>query len=114
MKHVDQGDILWLDFDPSSGHEQAGTRPALVVSVRDYNRLDGFALVCPITSKRKGRRFEVPLTNAGKFSNSIVIADQIKSMDLAARNAKQAGKASMQDVDRVLGVISSILDIQVA
>jgi mRNA interferase MazF len=114
MKNVVQGDILWLDFNPSAGHEQAGTRPALVISTGAYNRLDGFALVCPITSKRKGRRFEVPLTDAGKFSNSIVIADQIKNMDLAARNAKHAGKARMEDVDIVLAIAVSIMDIEVA
>jgi mRNA interferase MazF len=114
MRNAQPGDILWLDFDPSLGHEQAGTRPALVISNGAYNRLDGFAIVCPITSKRKGRRFEVPLTAAGKFSKSIVLADQLKSLDLVARNAKLAGKARIEDVDIVLGIAASILNIQVS
>jgi mRNA interferase MazF len=111
---VEQGDIIWVNFDVSAGHEQAGQRPALVVSSSAYNKLSGIALVCPMSNRPKGRRFEAVLKNAGKFSNGVVLADQVKSIDLAARAAKHAGKAQAADVEYVLGVIAAVLGVQVA
>jgi mRNA interferase MazF len=114
MKSIEQGDIIWMDFDPAAGHEQSGARPALVVSSTSYNQLSGMAIVCPMTTRKKSRRFEVALEMAGKFSQGVVLADQLKNVDLAARTAKHAGKAAAEDVDKVLGVIASVLNIQVA
>lgn len=88
----DRGDIIWLQFDPRAGHEQAGRRPALVISPKPYNGKVGLALVCPITSVAKGYPFEVPLPDGLRVSG-VVLADQIKSLDWRARQAVFACKA---------------------
>ena len=82
----DRGDVIWLDFSPQAGHEQAGRRPALVLSPQAYNKKTGQALVCPITSKAKGYPFEVELP-VGLGVNGVVLADHIKNQDMKARNA---------------------------
>jgi len=82
----DCGDVIWLDFDPQSGHEQAGKRPALVLSPQAYNAKTSLAVVCPVTSQIKGYPFEVKLPENGKVSG-VVLSDQIKSLDWHARNA---------------------------
>lgn len=82
----DRGDVVWIDFRPQTGREQAGRRPALVLSPARYNRLVGLAVVCPITSRVKGYPFEVSLP-AGLPVSGVVMADQIKSQDWRARNA---------------------------
>ena len=78
-----RGDVVWLDFDPQLGHEQAGKRPALVISHADYNKKVGLALFYPITSQIKGYPFEVKI-ELTKI-NGVVLADQIKSLDWKAR-----------------------------
>lgn len=82
----DAGDLVWLTFDPQSGSEQAGRRPALVISLRRYNEAAGLAVMCPITSKPKGYRFEVPLSKEGPVQG-VVLADHVKSLDWRARKA---------------------------
>jgi mRNA interferase MazF len=82
----ERGDIVWLQFDRQAGHEQAGHRPAFVVSPRTYNRKVGLALFCPITSRVKGYPFEVPLPKGGKAQGAI-LSDQLKSLDWKARKA---------------------------
>jgi len=82
-----QGDISWLQFDPQAGHEQAGHRPALVISPTPYNRRVGLALFCPLTSHVKGYPFEVVLP-AGMKASGAVLADQVKSLDWRVRQAK--------------------------
>ncbi len=79
----DRGDLVWLDFNPRAGSEQAGKRPALVLSPQIYNGKVGLALFCPITSKVKGYPFEVPI--AGKIKG-VVLTDQIKSLDWRVRD----------------------------
>ncbi|GHV84215.1 mRNA-degrading endonuclease [Spirochaetia bacterium] len=81
----DRGDLIWLDFDPQSGHEQNGKRPALVLSPKDYNKKVGLGLFCPITSHVKGYPFEVEIKNT-KITG-VVLSDQIKSLDWIKRNA---------------------------
>ena len=88
----DRGDIVWLHFDPQSGPEQAGRRPAFVVSPRAYNRKVGLALFCPITSRVKGYPFEVPLSDEGK-TRGAVLSDQLKSLDWRARKATRLDRA---------------------
>lgn len=85
------GDIIWIDFDPQVGHEQAGHRPALVLSPSSYNRLAGLLLCVPMTTRAKGYRFEVPIT--GK-RGGVALADQVKSFDWRARQAVRKGRAS--------------------
>jgi len=83
----DKGDIVWLDFDPQAGHEQAGKRPALVVSPKNYNSAIGLALFQPITNKQKGYPFEVVLP-ANLPISGVFLSDQIKSLDWRIRKIK--------------------------
>lgn len=86
----DAGEIVWLEFSPQAGHEQAGHRPAIVLSPAAYNRF-GLMLCCPLTTKRKGYPFEVPIDDGRQ---GVVLADQVKSLDWRARNAKIKGRIS--------------------
>ena len=85
------GDIVWLYFDPQAGHEQAGHLPAVVLSSSIYNGKTGLMLCCPMTTQMKGYPFEVLI--AGSRS-SVVLSDQIKSLDWVARKASRKGKIS--------------------
>lgn len=80
----ERGDLIWLDFTPQTGHEQAGLRPAFVVSPKAYHRLSGIALVCPVTSVFKDYPFQIPLPKLKKTSGYVLV-DQIKSLDFHAR-----------------------------
>lgn len=82
----DQGHAIWLTFDPQAGHEQAGRRPAIVLTPAAYNRKTGLALACPVTSQVKGYPFEVPLPR-GLPVSGVVLSDQVKSADWRARKA---------------------------
>lgn len=93
------GDIVWLEFNPQAGHEQAGHRPALVLSQRAYNEKTGLGIFCPITSKVKGYPFEVLLK--GKKISGVILSDQVKSLDWRARNVtfvEKSGEAVLQEV----------------
>lgn len=79
-----RGDLIWLDFDPQAGHEQAGRRPAIVLSEHEFNEVTGFAVVCPITSQVKDYPFEVKLPEALPISG-VVLTDQLKSLDVRQR-----------------------------
>jgi mRNA interferase MazF len=92
------GDIIWIDFDPQAGHEQAGHRPALVLSPVSYNRLTGLLLCTPMTTRSKGYRFEVPI--AGK-RGGVALADQVKSLDWRARKATRKGHATEEELEAV-------------
>jgi mRNA interferase MazF len=94
------GDLIKIDFDPQAGHEQAGWRPALVISEAAYNERSNLALICPITSHAKGYPFEVPLPADCAFQG-VVLADHIKSADLKARGAKHVGVAPKEVLERV-------------
>ncbi len=98
---LDRGDIVWLQFDPQKGHEQAGRRPALVVSPGSYNRRRGLALFCPITSRVRGYPFEVLLPD-GLAVSGVVQADQVKSLDWKAREAQKICRAPQEVVSEVL------------
>lgn len=83
----DRGDVVWLTFDPQAGHEQAGRRPAVVVSPRTYNGKVGLALVCPVTAARKGYPYEVEIPT-GQPITGVILSDQLKSLDWRARKAE--------------------------
>jgi mRNA interferase MazF len=106
----DRGDIAWICFDPQVGHEQAGRRPALILSPIDYNHKVGLALLCPITSQCKGYPFEVPLPKGLKASG-LVLADQLKSMDWRARRAELICSAPDTLLLDVIGKAQSLLDV---
>lgn len=95
MKEIyvpDRGDWVWMDFHPQAGHEQAGRRPALVLSPVAYNRLTGLALVCPVTRRAKGYAFEVPVSGIDGI-RGVVLADQVKCVDWRVRRVEFAGRA---------------------
>lgn len=92
------GDIVWLEFSPQAGHEQAGRRPALVVSRQDYNRATGLFVCCPMTTKIKGYPFEVAI--AGTPAN-VALADQIRNLDWRARKATFKGTATPEELEAV-------------
>ncbi|MBA3888497.1 MAG: type II toxin-antitoxin system PemK/MazF family toxin [Acidobacteria bacterium] len=85
------GDVVWLTFDPQTGREQRGRRPAVVLSPRLYNARAELAVVCPITSRVKGRLFEVPVPPGGQVEGA-VLADHLKSVDWKQRRARFAGR----------------------
>ena len=102
------GDVVWLNFDPQLGHEQAGHRPALVLSPARYNAARGMMLCCPMTSKIKGYAFEVVF--AGN-PPSAVLADQIKNVDWRARGAVLKGKVPPGVMAEVKAKIKALLEI---
>ncbi len=104
----DRGDFVWTSFDPQAGHEQAGHRPAIVLSPLAYNEKVGLALICPVTSRTKGYPFEVPLPT-GLPIHGTVLADQVKSLDWKARGIQPAGKAPPVVVAEVLGKLATLL-----
>lgn len=105
----DRGDIVWLAFTPQAGHEQAGQRPALVLSPRTYSEKTSLALFCPITSKVKDYPFEVDLPASGVVTG-VVLSDQIKSLDWRARQARFACQAPPKVVGEVLHKLSVLLE----
>jgi mRNA interferase MazF len=105
----ERGDIIWLEFNPQAGHEQAGHRPAFVVSPRAYHRKTGLALVCPVTSRIKGYPFEVPLPAGGKTRGAI-LSDQVKSLDWRARKATFVERADGDVVAEVTARIVALVD----
>lgn len=102
----DVGDIVWLEFDPQAGHEQAGHRPALVLSPARYNGMRGMMICCPLTSRIKGYPFEVVVS---EDPPSAVLVDQIKSLDWRARRAKLKGTASPAIVSEVRSLLSALI-----
>jgi mRNA interferase MazF len=88
----DAGDLVWLTFDPQTGHEQRGRRPALILSPRSYNAKARLAIACPITSQAKGYPFEVALPSGGAIGG-VVLADHVKSLDWNARRVELAAIA---------------------
>ncbi len=104
-----RGDIVWLTFSPQAGHEQAGHRPALVLSPAAYNRKVGLALFCPITSQVKGYPFEVHVPQ-GCTVSGVVLADQVKSLDWRARRAAFCGELPAEAVHDVLNKLGTLTD----
>jgi len=104
----DRGDLVWLEFDPQAGHEQAGHRPALVLSPRRYNGPSGLMLCCPITTRIKGYPFEVALVDE-RGVPSVVLADQVKSLDWRARGARRKGRAPQPVIGEALGKLGALL-----
>lgn len=91
----DAGDIVWLEFDPQAGREQAGHRPALVLSPAAYNGKTSLMVCCPMTTRIKGYPFEVRIAGA---MSSVALADQLKSLDWRARRATRKGRASAAEL----------------
>lgn len=108
----DRGDAVWIQLNPQAGHEQAGRRPALVVSPAAYNGCVGLALLCPITSQVKGYPLEVALPEGIEVSG-VVLSDQVKSLDWRARGAEficRTPHAVVVDVVRKFDALLAIDD----
>ena len=103
------GDVVWLEFDPQAGHEQAGHRPALVVSPASYNGKTGLMVCCPMSTKIKGYPFEVLTDVAGVAS--AVLSDQVKSLDWKVRRAKKKGAVPADVMVHVRAKIKALLRI---
>lgn len=103
----DAGDIVWLNFTPQAGHEQAGHRPALVVSPAAYNAKTSLMICCPMTTQIKGYPFEVVIT--GAQTASAVLADQVKSLDWRVRRAKRKGRVSADELAEVRAKIVALI-----
>jgi len=100
-----QGDIVAITFDPQSGHEQKGRRPAFVVSKDLFNRSTGLAMVCPVTSTDRGFPFHVPVPENSRLTGYIMV-EQIKSVDFRSRRVKRIERGS----DELLSDVLAILD----
>jgi mRNA interferase MazF len=101
-----KGDIVALNFDPQSGHEQKGRRPALVVSNTLFNKRTGLAIVCPITNTDRGFPFHVEVGDDPKVTGFVMV-EQVKSIDFLARKAARLGKASSAVLDEVLSLLDA-------
>ena len=107
-----RGDLIRLDFDPSAGHEQQGTRPALVLSPEAFNRL-GMALACPVTrggAFARGQAWTVPLAGAGLVTDGVVLCNQVRTLDLAARRAQFIEAAPPELVADVLARVATLIE----
>lgn len=106
----DAGDLVWLEFDPQAGHEQAGRRPALVISPAVYNAKAGLMVCCPMSTRVKGYPFEVKITADGV--EGVVLSDQIKSLDWKHRRARKNGRVDASVLFEVRAKIKALLQIK--
>src|SRR5919206_1575948 len=104
----DSGDIVWITFNPQAGHEQAGRRPALVLSPAAYNGKVSLAILCPITSQIKGYPFEVVIP-AGLEISGAILSDQVKSLDWKARKAEFRGKLPAAAYHEVVQKLNALI-----
>ena len=104
----ERGDVVWITLNPQAGHEQAGRRPAVVLSPRSYNGKVGLAILCPITSQVKGYPFEVQIPS-GLEVRGAILADQVKSLDWRAREAELMCTLPAEAIAEVLQKIRVLL-----
>ena len=103
-----KGDIVWLEFSPQAGHEQAGYRPALCISPIEYNEKVGLAFFCPITSNKKGYPFEVQLPDSIEIKG-VILSDHVKNFDWKARRTKYICRLPSKLLAEVLGKLRTLL-----
>ena len=104
-----RGDVVWLTFDRAQGHEQRGRRPACVLTPQGYNEITGMAIVCPITSKRKGYPFEVALSLPQE--ESAVLVDQLRAIDWRMRSAQYIGRTPLRAANEVDALVRTLLKL---
>jgi mRNA interferase MazF len=110
---LEAGDLVWLDFGPPFGHEQAGRRPAIVVSPRVYNQQSSLILVCPITRNIGAWAFKVEIPKGTQIQGAIII-DQVRSIDRQARFVRRVESVDLDTLDRVYGTFAALLGIPVS
>ncbi len=103
-----KGDFVAMNFDPQSGHEQKGRRPALVVSNTLFNNHTGLAIVCPLTNTDRRYPFHVAIPNDARMTGFVMV-EQVKSIDFLARNAVRIGKASNALLEEVLSLLDACI-----
>ena len=103
-----KGELITLTFDPQSGHEQRGRRPALVVSNDLFNKHTGLCIACPITNTRRDYPFHVEIPASSGVSG-VVMVEQVKSIDYRSRKARRLGKASKEMLDEVLSILDACI-----
>ena len=108
---VNQGDIIWLDFDPQAGHEQKGRRPALVVSNETFNNFSNLAIVCPITNTHKNYPFHIKLDNRTK-TTGVILCDQARTLDIKARNYELIETVPADILFEVVDIVSGFIEIE--
>lgn len=106
----EQGDIVYLDFDPQAGHEQRGRRPALVVSNNLFNRVNSLTMVCPITHTDRGSPFHIRLDGQTK-TDGVIMCDQARMLDLTSHRASFEEKASADILAEAVDIISGIIEM---
>jgi mRNA interferase MazF len=106
----ERGDLIWLTFTPQAGREQAGRRPALVLSPALYNGKSDLAVVCPVTSHRKGYPFEVELP-AGSPIRGCILSDHLKSLDWRRRQAEPIGRVRPDTLVQVINRVAPLLGL---
>lgn len=104
-----RGDVVWLEFAPQAGREQAGRRPAVTVSPLKYNRKVGLGLFCPVTTQAKGYPFEVVIPD-GLPATGVILADQIKNLDWRARRARLICALPSASVEELIAKIRVLFD----
>lgn len=105
----ERGDVVWISFNPQAGHEQAGRRPAVVLSPQVYNRKVGLAILCPITNQSKGHPFEVAVPQKANVTG-VILSDQVKSLDWRVRKAEFKAKLPEEVINEVLAKLGALLD----
>ncbi len=105
-----KGDLVWLDFSPQKEHEQAGRRPALCISPKEYNQKVGLAIFCPITSIKKGYPFEVLIPPSIEIEG-VILSDYVKNLDWKARNTEFIASLPPSQFKEVIGKLQSLLEI---
>ncbi len=103
-----KGELITLTFDPQSGHEQRGRRPALVVSNDLFNRHTGLCIACPITNTRRDYPFHVAIP-AGEGVTGFIMVEQVKSIDFRSRKARRIGKAPAQVLEEALSILDACI-----
>ena len=104
----ERGDVIWISFNPQAGHEQAGRRPAVVLSPKGYNGKVGLAILCPITNQAKGYPFEVELPGEIDVTG-VILSDQVKSLDWRVRKAEFKESLPEEVIDEVLAKLGTLL-----
>ncbi|WP_297431086.1 type II toxin-antitoxin system PemK/MazF family toxin [Sulfurimonas sp.] len=109
IKYIpEQGDIVALSFDPQSSHEQKGRRAAIIISNKVFNQYLGLAFACPITNTKRGFPFHIKVESEN--ITGFIMAEQLKSIDYNSRNIKFIEKADQKTVNKILGIIDSIIE----
>lgn len=104
----ENGDFVWIDLYPRTGHEQSGRRPAIVLSPKAYNRKTGLCILCPATRQSKGYGFEVKLTDK-KGQASVILADHVRSVDWRARQIQFIQKTSSEVLNEVVAKLGTLI-----